>query len=630
MTPEEQYSEIPAIEQLQSLGYTYFKAKDLPSNERAATQEVLLKNQLKTAIARLNPWMNDHAQRKAFQKITQVDGNSLMEINEQIWHLLRGNNFNLADEQGNFHPVRYIDYTEIDQNEFWVIQQMSFKNNAGRLSIPDLLLYVNGLPLVVIECKSPNISAPWDEAYSELTAYQDLNPDLFHYNQFCAGIWQTGGRYGAIEDPQKFYSVFKQKNAEGMKQQAILIANLLAKERLLDILRHFIIFETDEGRTLKKLPRYQQLRATNRAIRKLQEGKGGVIWHTQGSGKSITMVYLTRKLQAPEYGFKNPTVLVLTDRTDLDTQITNTFINIGFKNIYHADSVAGLELLLQNDYGGIITSTVQKFQEQEEQDEKSKAKKKGRWGRKKAKQKQEKATPKAGDKRVQKKLHDGKLLKVTQILQENGKWQESEREEIELKELSQKENLYVLVDEAHRSQYGFLAAFMRSVIPKAKFVAFTGTPISKKDKSTLNEFYGGDYIDVYTIKESVADGATVELLYDQGIALLKVKKKKLDKKFKKKFGKASKAKQDKLKRAALKKYALSKKRMKAISQHIIEHFRDKIRPDHHKAMLVCQGRPMAIRYQKIFTQLRAEGFHDFESKAVMSLGSVKKDKIAKE
>lgn len=630
MTPEEQYSEIPAIEQLQSLGYTYFKAKDLPSNERAATQEVLLKNQLKTAIARLNPWMNDHAQRKAFQKITQVDGNSLMEINEQIWHLLRGNTFNLADEQGNFHPVRYIDYTEIDQNEFWLIQQMSFKNNAGRLSIPDLLLYVNGLPLVVIECKSPNISAPWDEAYSELTAYQDLNPELFHYNQFCVGIWQTGGRYGAIEAPQKFYSVFKQKNAEGMKQQAILIANLLAKERLLDILRHFIIFETDEGRTLKKLPRYQQLRATNRAIRKLQKGKGGVIWHTQGSGKSITMVYLTRKLQAPEYGFKNPTVLVLTDRTDLDTQITNTFLNIGFKNIYHADSVVGLELLLQNDYGGIITSTVQKFQEQEEQDEKSKAKKKGRWGRKKAKQKEEKATPKAGDKRVQKKLHDGKLLKITQILQENGKWQESEREEIELKELSQKENLYVLVDEAHRSQYGFLAAFMRSVIPKAKFVAFTGTPISKKDKSTLNEFYGGDYIDVYTIKESVADGATVELLYDQGIALLKVKKKKLDKKFKKKFGKASKAKQDKLKRAALKKYALSKKRMKAISQHIIEHFRDKIRPDHHKAMLVCQGRPMAIRYQKIFTQLRAEGFHDFESKAVMSLGSVKKDKIAKE
>jgi len=198
--------------------------------------------------------------------------------------------------------------------------------------------------------------------------------------------------------------------------------------------------------------------------------------------------------------------MVMTDRKDLDRQITTTFQNVGFKNVNQASSVVHLDKLLRNDYGGIITTTLQKFQETDKEA---------------TVQADQTELEERGNLMIEKHLKENKLIKITKELQK-GKWIEIERQEIELEELSKKENLYILVDEAHRSHYGFLAAFMRTVLPNAKFVAFTGTPISKEDKSTLGEFYGGDYIDVYTIMESVADGATLELLYDEGIALLSV------------------------------------------------------------------------------------------------------------
>ena len=171
---------------------------------------------------------------------------------------------------------------------------------------------------------------------------------------------------------------------------------------------------------------------------------------------------------------------------------------------------------------------------------------------------------------------------------------------------------------------------MRTVLPNAKFVAFTGTPISKEDKSTLGEFYGGNYIDIYTIKESVADGATVELLYDEGIAKLDVKKEELDKQFEEEFGDAPEEKKEKLKREALRKYQLSTERIEAISKHLIDHFKGKIYPDSHKAMIVCSGRYAAIKYQQTLTDLRKQGYHNFDSKVVVTIGSPKSDEIAKE
>ena len=617
--PELNYSELPAIELFKQLGYEYYNAGQ--HDERLDITEVLLKERLLASIKRINPWINNNNLNKAFNELTSVNGASLMEINQKIWELIRGGTFSVKqviDGVEAFHPVHFIDYLKPENNDFLVVNQMKFHGKIQN-SIPDLVVFVNGIPIGVIECKSPTAQNAWDNAYKDLTYYQENSEKLFHYNQICAGIWDVGGKYGAIASPQQFYSVFKTSKEDteilnqAKSEQDKLIIALFKKERLLDIIRHFVLFELNEGITIKKLPRYQQIRATNKTIQRLQAGEGGVVWHTQGSGKSITMAYVTRKLQAPEYGFDNPTVLVMTDRKDLDKQISTTFQNVGFKNVNHASSVVHLDKLLRNDYGGIITTTLQKFQETDKDATTST---------------DQTEIEESGNLMIEKSIKDRILTKVTKELQK-GKWLEIHREEIELEELSKKENLYILVDEAHRSHYGFLAAFMRTVLPNAKFVAFTGTPISKEDKSTLGEFYGGDYIDVYTIMESVADGATVELLYDEGIALLSVKKEELDAEFEAEFGHYSEDKKDKLKSEALRKYQLSTERINVIAKHIIDHYRNKIFPNEHKAMIVCSGRPAAIKYQQTLHKLKEEGYHNFESKVVVSIGSPKSDAIAK-
>lgn len=614
-------SELPAIELFQKMGYAYLDANK--NDERADITEVILTKRLLESLRRINPWINEQNLHKAYSELTSILGASLMEINEKAWELLRGGTYvvkQIINGVEGFHAVHFIDYEDIETNDFLIVNQMKFKGLAQN-SIPDLVVYINGLPIGVIECKSPSAQNSWDKAYGDLKHYQENSEKLFHFNQICCGIWRDNGKYGAIGAPQQFYSYFKtseedelSESGETPTEQDKLLYSIFRKDRVLDIIRHFVLFELEEGRTIKKLPRYQQLRATNKTIKRLQAGEGGVVWHTQGSGKSLTMAYVARKLQAPEFGFDNPTVVIMTDRKDLDRQITTTFQNVGFKNVHQASSVVHLDKLLSNDYGGIITTTLQKFQEtdldatdnldQTEIEEHENVK-------------------------IVKELNGTTLTKITKIL-ENGKWVEIERHEIELEELSKKENLYIMVDEAHRSHYGFLASFMRTVLPNAKFIAFTGTPISKEDKSTLGEFYGGDYIDVYTINQAVEDGATVKLLYDEGIAKLDVKKKELDAHFEAEFGDASEEKKDKLKREALRRYQLSDSRIDAISRHIVDHYQHKIYPNKHKAMIVCSGRQAALKYQQKLQALRDEGVHNFESKVVLSIGSPKSDAIAKE
>jgi type I restriction enzyme R subunit len=626
-SPEFIHSELPAIELFKKLGYQFYDAGI--TDERQDITEVILKERLYAAIRRINTthdWkISDSNVEKAYNELTGIYSASLMESNQKAWELIRGASFSvkqLINGQEEFKPVWFIDYRNPENNDFLVVNQMKFH---GRLmhSVPDLTVFINGIPVAVIECKSPNSLSAFDKAFEDLKYYQKNSEKLFWYNQICVGIFKVGGRYGAIGAGKPHYSFYRNKDTAELQallndtptEQDILIYNLFKKDLLVDLIRHFVIYELDEGRTIKKLPRYPQIRATNKAIRKFQEeNQGGVIWHTQGSGKSFTMAYITRKLQAEEFGFKNPTVIVMTDRIDLDTQITTTFINCGLKNVHRASSVVHLEKLLKNSYGGIITTTLQKFQEPDRESSDS------------ADLTEQEETR---NQIVEKSISDGILTKITKVL-ENGKWIECGREEVHLEELSTKENLYVMVDEAHRSHYGFLAAFMRTVLPKAKFLAFTGTPISKEEKSTLGEFYGGQYIDVYTIKESVADGATVELLYDEGIAKLDVRKEELDIQFDLEFGHLSEEKQDRLKNEALNKYQLSTERIEAISRHIIDHYSSKIFPDGHKALIVCDGRPMALKYKETFERLRAQGVHHINTKVVISLGSPKSDFIARE
>ena len=622
-SPEYTYSEKPAIDLFQKMGYEYYDAG--VTDERSDINQVVLYNRLKKALKAINPWINEQNINKVVNELTGKRSTSLMETNQEKWKLLSGSTYSVKqviNGREEHKPVYFINFREPEKNDFLVVRQMKFQGTYN--SVPDLTVFLNGLPVAVIECKAPGSKNAASNAVNDLHYYQENSPKLFYYNQFCVGIYREGGRYGAIGAPFEYYSHFRADDNKQLKQlkgehptnQDELLFNLFKKDTLPDLIRHFVIFETEDNQIIKKIPRYQQIRATDKAIQSLKNNeKGGVIWHTQGSGKSFTMAYVTRKLQAEEYGFDNPTVLVMTDRKDLDTQIKTTFVNIGFKNVYPALSVLDLQKKLQNDYGGIITTTLQKFQERDKDSTETSDQ---------TEQEESENT------KIEKYIEEGILTKITKSWdQEKQAWFETNREQIQLEKLSDKENLYVLVDEAHRSHYGFLAALMRNAIPKARFLAFTGTPISKEDKSTLAEFYGNDYIDVYTIKQSVEDGATVDLLYDEGIAKLDIKKKELDEEFDKEYSDLSEEKREKLKKEALKRYQFSSERIEANSRHMIDHFRKKIYPDGHKAMVVCQGRYAAAKYKMAFEKLRDERYHDFRSKVIISLGNPKNDNIAK-
>jgi len=575
-TPEYLQSELPAVQLFQRLGYEYIDGS--MNDERTSISDVILETRLLDAIRRINPWLNENNIKNAYKEITSVLASSTIEANERIHKFISSQEYTLKqfiDGKETYRGVSFIDFQNIDNNDFLIVNQMKFRG-LERNSIPDLVVFVNGMPLAVIECKSSKAKDAESEAISDLRYYQTNSERLFRYNQLCVAIYKVGGRYGSVGARENHYQVYRSDGTDTLQTliereptaQDILLFNLFDKARFLDLIRNFIIYQVSEGSKIKILPRYQQIRATNKTIQKLQrDNEGGVIWHTQGSGKSITMLYLATKLKREESGFKNPTIIILTDRIDLDDQISQTFNRCGFPNPIQANSGPHLKKLLRDDYGKTILSTIQKFQKRDK---------------------------------------DGNVITVSD-------------EEIEV--ISEKENLFVMVDEAHRTQYGFLAAFMRKSLKNAKFIAFTGTPIDTEQKSTLAKFYGGKYLDVYHIKQSVADGSTLPILYEDGIPDLYVEKDLLEKQFKYYFENESQKKQSILKQEAtgLKKYMTGKQRINRIAEHIIEHYKNKIYPDGYKGMVVCYNRPSAIAYKKAFDRLQQDGKHGFSSRVVMSL-----------
>lgn len=557
-------SELPAIELFKKLKYDYFDAK-------GEMYEVVLEDKLKTSLKKINPWLSENNLQKVIRKIlaTSNVGSSLMEINYEIHKLItKADALSLKPTpEDKPRAVKFIDYDNLKNNEFLVVNQMKFKGERAN-SIPDLVVFINGLPLAVIEAKNQKVDI---SDIPDLDYYQANSPKLFHYNQIIGAINRISGLYGTIQADMKFYSKYNEESSDELIElldneptpQDILIYNLFEKSKFLDIIKYFVIFEVIEGKTIKKLPRYQQLRAVNKIVNRLKnKNRGGVVWHTQGSGKSITMVYLATKLRATTNGFDNPTILVLTDRTDLDNQISSTFRRTGFSNPIQASSISHLKTLLKDDYGKTLTSTIQKFQERAE-----------------------------------------------------------EKKEIEI--LSEKENIFVLIDEAHRSQYGLTASYMRQSLPNAKFVAFTGTPIDKENKSTLNEFYGGDYIDKYTIKQSVADGNTLPILYETGLSKFFIEKELLDAEFNKMFGNESAEKQAILKSKATQLDKNATRRVEEIAKSIVEHYKNKSYLDDFKAMIVCHNRYQAIAYKKAFNKLAEQGQNNFQSKIIMSFDTKK-------
>lgn len=625
--------ETPAIAWLVKLGYTHLPGREVQVEHRHLAP--VLEDILKPRLLALNPWLTKApgGVAAALVELRKRVNDELLPANKAFWEqVMHRSDIQVKDVDGKPRSVRFFDAVTTANNDFHVVDQYVGRNADEDVFRPDLLLFVNGLPLAIIECKASHHRL--DEALAQLDGYRASFPSQFVFNQVSVGLNRREGLYGAIFTHPASYAHYRLQDGERAEVASLLGAEpgeqdqllwaLFEPSRFLELITHFILFETRDGKTVKKLPRYQQWRAVRKTVQRLTAPNpmGGVVWHTQGSGKSLTMAMLARMLRAESTGLNNPTVLVLTDRRDLDKQIFDTFHAVGIKAI-QAVSVDGLVKMLSNDYGSVFTSTVQKFQENEQPGNLTAP------------------APDDEDDLLKatrhRRIRDGKDFYMveernvqfgqfdTHGVMLDAKWQEVSREKINFRVLSAKHNFYVLVDEAHRSQYDFLAAFMRASLPKAKFIAFTGTPLQSEDQLTLKEFGGGVYIDEYRLHEAVADGATLPIKYqDAWVAL--APNAKLDQAFKDQFTAESEARQHALKKELLARWRQAGDRMEQVANHLVEHFLTNVLAKDLKAMLVCDGRDMAVRYKDmldaIMKERTAQGLQTFQSKVVISLTSV--------
>lgn len=635
--PEKTGVETPALDWLVRLGYTHLPGATVKVEHRHLAP--VLVDVLRARLLALNPWLAEASGGvdAALIELRKRANDELLAANQVIWQqVLHCSDIQVKDLAGQPRSVRFLDATDASRNDFHVVDQYVGRNADGELLRPDLLLFVNGLPLAIIECKASHHRL--DESLAQLDGYQRRFAAQFVFNQVCVGLNRRQGLYGAILTKPAFYARYRLEAAELAEVAALLGSEpaeqeqllwaLFEPSRFLELVAHFVLFETRDGKTVKKLPRYQQWRAVRETVRRLTSATplGGVIWHTQGSGKSLTMALLARLLRADSTGLANPTVLVLTDRRDLDKQIFDTFHAVGIRGI-QAVSVAGLVKMLGNDYGSVFTSTVQKFQEV---DEPAAPTEDGADG-------EPDETNEVLQAARHRRVREGKDFFMVRERNEHfgqhdadgvlldAKWVELKRQKISFRVLSAKPNFYVLVDEAHRSQYDFLAAFMRASLPNAKFIAFTGTPLLNDDKHTLAEFGGETYIDEYRLHEAVADGATLPIKYQDAWVKLAADA-KLDEAFDEQFAKAPEAHQQALKKALLARWRHAGDRMEQVAAHLVEHFVSHVQAKGLKAMLVCNGRDMAVRYKDLLNELMAQraaqGLPTFQSQVVISLAGI--------
>lgn len=557
--------ELPALEQLQSLGWEYLEGSKLSpddSNERASYKDVVLERRLEKAIQRINPWISEDNRRRVISEFTRTQFPNLIEANQSVWNTLTQYTSVMQDVgKGNKgQTVKVIDFENPENNEFLCTNQFKV-SGANQNIIPDIILFVNGLPLAVIECKSPYITNPMEAGIDQLLRYANRrNPQndegaekLFHYNQLMVSTHRDKARVGTITSRMEHFLEWKDpyplkvdEVGDNPQSQDVLIAGMFDKTNFLDLMQNFTVFEPVDGRTVKKVSRYQQFRAVHKSIARIKSGtdresKSGVIWHTQGSGKSLTMVFLTLKIRR-DPTLRDHKLVFITDRTQLDIQLTATFQNTQNETIHHANSVQDLKDLLQTDSSDIVTAMVQKFQES--------------------------------------------------------------ADEGEFPVLNESEKIIVLADEAHRTQYGTLGAAINVALPNAPKIAFTGTPLIKSEK-TSNEF--GSYIDTYTIEQSVEDGATVQILYEGREARVDVTGDSLDSLFDEYFGDRTEEEQAAIKR----KYANASsileapQRIRRVCIDILKHYREHIQPNGFKAMIVTSSRYAAITYKEMMDELEA-------------------------
>lgn len=590
---EETLVELPAIEYLRDkLGYQFIPGQLLTPDhgERESMTEVILKNRLKKALKRINPWMNETNIHKAIRYLSRPEnlGRNLYEINEKIYDAIVNLAYSLEQDldgsgQRKYHTVKFIDWDHIDNNEFLVTRQFKVHGPNENI-IADIVLFINGIPVVVLECKSPFLEKSKNEhmgkyeAFNQLQRYMNLRDsdivegaERLFYTNFITGILNKyHGYIGTISATYQFYQEwkdpypFKIEDIDGVEDngQNIFLQGVLEKHNLLDIMRNFILF--DGG--VKKVCRYQQFRAVNKALKRLIDGKdslsrGGVIWHTQGSGKSLTMVFLARKIRRIKE-LADATIVVVTDRIDLDQQIYKTFVRTlsSITTPVRADSIESLKRILSLAQPQIVMTTIHKFQ---------------------------------NEKKDKELLNDEKQDQVLYL-------------EKEFPVLTTKSNVIVLADEAHRSQYKVMAKNMRTALPNAAFIGFTGTPIDKKDKSTVRTF--GQYIDKYGIHEAVADEATVKIIYEGRKPELHIKADTLDELFDIEFEDKSEEEKELIKQRYANKRAIveADERIHDIARDILTHYKEHIYPNGFKAQIVCVSREACVKYYNALTTYMEE------------------------
>ena len=520
-----------------------------PGNLSRRPNDVLVEEQVRDALIRLNPSIAaqparaDEVLYKLRAIVLSVRSDGLVKANEEFTAWLRGDRSMPFGERHEHVTIRLIDFDDLDRNQYIVTTQYTFRAGATERRA-DLVLLVNGIPLALIEAKTPVRQAiSWVDAAQQVhDDYERFVPELFVANVLSVASEGKELRYGGIHTPIELWGPWRLDAAAlggGLGDIQTAVTSLLRPSMLLDILAHFTLFATDaKKRRIKVVARYQQVEAANKIVERVLAGypRKGLIWHFQGSGKSLLMVFAAQKLRL-QPALQNPTVLIVVDRIDLDAQISATFHASDIPNLVKAESRAELEQLLRQDTRKIIITTIHKFGEAEGV-------------------------------------------------------------------LNERSNVIVLVDEAHRTQEGDLGIKMRAALPNAFLFGLTGTPINKRDRNTFYAFGAQEdnlgYLSRYGFEESIRDGATLPLHFEQRLVELHIDKEALDEAYADLTGGLSDLDKETLSRAAAKMAVLIKtpERIERICADIAHHFETKVAPNGFKGMVVTFDQETCLLYKE--------------------------------
>jgi len=590
-----------ALSYLQGLGYTYQLGTVIsPDGEHPERQynEVVLVTRLRDAIDKLNPNISQDAKEDALKKVLRTESPNAI-INNETFHryLTDGVDVEMRTENGiRGEKIYIVDFENPENNEFVAINQFTVvEGNQNKR--PDIILFVNGLPLVVIELKNAvDENANLKSAFNQLQTYKQAIPSLFTYNSLLVISDGWDARCGTITSDYGRFMTWKTKDGQTtadhlQPQMEVMFHGMLNKHTLLDLIRQFIVFEKSDSKTLKKVAAYHQYYAVNKALESTVtasgsngDRRGGVIWHTQGSGKSLSMVFFSGKLII-EPRMENPTLVILTDRNDLDEQLHETFTNcqqLLRQEPQKAESRKELRQLLKVASGGIVFTTIQKFM------------------------------PMPTD--------------IVQPENENVVNEPSvEYIGADIQALSERKNIVVIADEAHRSQYDFIDGFakhLRDALPNATFIGFTGTPIETTDKNTQAVF--GNYVDIYDIQQAVNDKATVPIFYESRLAKVHFnedEKVSLDEQFEEltEGEELSNRQQMRAKWTRLEAIVGNPNRLQKIAEDLVYHFEQRNAVLEGKAMIVCMSRRICVELYEAIIKIRPLWHSDDDDKGTIKV-----------